>query len=366
MPTISVNGVQCEYAELDPQLDVAFQRFYESVLSGQQPDPVTFDALVTPFLAKATTHIEHDAYFNNFTPLWSIRLRSGQGKAAAVVWPWALRPVLAFEQSSGRQIHKGTPYYFWGMTSLLGDNLEEGYLLMHRALEEDFRTHGSKAPATPGWALATLDHDRQDQAFLPWVQMQGSAVDARLTAYRQAHQRTLDLQALRTRFLAVPEYRDAVQLFCYSMARARRLAAMPTELWAGPFPAQLAFDTLFDLCLVVDAALHEKNRQQWQFIDHATMLSARAQLGLSSADLGALNGTFRANFAGTLRSALGGTLTLPAGRGVTGLANALAITYGCRNRGAHNVSAIPLTPDEYSRIVQAINDVLFVTIEALY
>ena len=203
MPTITVNGVQCPYAALDPQVDAAFQHFYQSVLSEHEPDSVAFDASVTPFFAKATSHTEHDAYFNNFTPLWSIRLRSGQGKAASAVWSWALRPVLAFEQNTGRQLHKGTPYYFWAMTSLLGDNLEDGYLLMHRALEEDFRTHGSMAPATPGWALATLDHDKQDQAFLSWVKMQGSAVDARLTAYRQAHQRTLDLQALRARFLAI-------------------------------------------------------------------------------------------------------------------------------------------------------------------
>lgn len=364
--TIILGGGTIALPSIDTAVDAAFAAFYQTVASGGTPDIAQFDAAVEPFLLQSTGAGEHDAYFNCFTPLWLNNLNSGKVQSAIAVWPWALRPVLRAEGKSGKQLHKGTPYYFWGMTVLSQENLEEGYLLMHRALEEDVRTHGNAAPDTPGWALATLNYQKQEQAFLPWVQKQATHVEGRLAKYRSAHNRALTLAELRTRLLAKPAYRDAVQQFCFSMARALRLTHLPQELWTGSFPAQIAFDVLFDLCLVVDAVLHEKNPGQWQFIDHATFLSKACKLGLTNSDLGGLNGLFKTAFPQTLRTAIAGALKLQNGAPVTGLAAALAVTYGCRNRGAHNVASVPMSSKEFSEVVQHISDVLFLALEELY
>jgi hypothetical protein len=363
---VRVGEIEFKLPAIDPAVDAAFVKWYDALFNNVKPDESEFDLAVTPFLTSATSFAQHDAYFNNFTPLWNFRLAARQHPLAAAIWPWALRPALKVEQTTSRSLHKGTPYYFWGMTLLLGNSLQDGYLMLHRALEEDFRTHGSRAPNTPGYALATLDHTKPDQALRQWVQVQAAAVEGRLESYRRIHGRKLDLAGLRTKYLAVPAYREPVQMYCYSMARVRRLLELPEQVWEGSFPAQVAFDTLFDLCLVIDDALHNRNPSQWQFIDHAEMLASRASLGLSKAELRVINGSFQTDFARTLADCLAGAFRLRSGIALSGLAASLAVAYGCRNRGAHNVAAVALTRSAYDQITQRLNDVFFLTIEELY
>lgn len=364
MMTLQIGQVTIN--SLDPALDAAFTAFYQAVQKGETPNEELFDRAARSFLSGTTRVSDHDGYFNNFTPLWQMHLQSQHFSTAEAVWSWALRPVLALESSGSTPIHKGTPYYFWGMTALLGDRLDVGYLLMHRAFEEDIRTQGSTAPDTPGWALLTLDHHRPDQAFRSWVQLQAKAVEERITQYNTLHGRTFGLTILRTRFLAKPQYRETVQLYCYAMARVNRLLGLPLQLWEGPFPAQVAFDALFDLCLVIDAVIHHKYPADWKFISLAATLSSEASLGLSQVQLGEINSIFQNSFGGALSKALNGTLGLKDGTLLGGLANSLAIAYGCRNRGAHSVSTVPLTNIEFNNVVDHLSAVLFLAIETMY
>jgi hypothetical protein len=364
--SITLGGTFVPLPCIDPAVDAAFASLYEQVDNGAVPDAMAFDAGVVPFLQHSRDSAVHDAYFNLFTPLWLHFLRQGRATEAIAVWPWALRPALVAETESGQALHKGTPYYFWGMTLLVQESLEEGYLLMHRALEEDVRTHRTSAPDTPGWALATLDHERLSQAFLPWVKKQAAHVEARLNDYRSTHQRLLTLPELRSRFLAIPTYRDAAQQFCFSMARALRLRSLPLEVWDGPFPAQIAFGVVFDLCLVVDSVLREKNSTKWQFIDHASFLSNAAKLGLSRDDLREINGQFCTSFPLALHATLAETLKLNSGATVKGLDASLALTYGCRNRGAHSVASAVISPAEFDQIVQRVCETLFLAVEQLF
>jgi hypothetical protein len=351
---------------LAPELDAAFTEFYQSVQEGEAPNEEPFDSAARSFLSETTRASDHDAYFNNFTPLWQMHLQGQHFGPAESVWAWALRPALALESSGVAPIHKGTPYYFWGMTALLGDRLDVGYLLMHRAFEEDIRTHGSTAPNTPGWALLTLDHHRPDQAFRSWVELQAKAVEERIALFNALHHRTFDLAKFRTLFLAQPQYRETAQLYCYAMARINRFLGLPLQLWEGPFPAQVAFDALFDLCLVVDSAIHVKHQADWKFITLATELSCQATLGLSTAQLREINSIFQNSFGGALSQAINGKLSLKDRTVLSGLANSLAITYGCRNRGAHSVSTVPLTSTEFDKVVGHLNAILFLTFETMY
>jgi hypothetical protein len=75
---------------------------------------------------------------------------------------------------------------------------------------------------------------------------------------------------------------------------------------------------------------------------------------------------FDADFAASLQSALGNKLTLADSTIVSGLGASLALTYGCRNRGAHNVAAVPLTPQQFDALVDRINGTLCLTVETLY
>lgn len=71
---------------------------------------------------------------------------------AELVWERVLQPALAWEHAHpGQFVHKGTPYYFWAMTAILGRDMDRGYLAIHRALEEDIRTHRQARPRGPSF-----------------------------------------------------------------------------------------------------------------------------------------------------------------------------------------------------------------------
>jgi hypothetical protein len=365
MANVTVGNLTCAVADLSPLIDPAFTAYYRACLSGQQPESVAFDAAACAYLPTVGTWQEHDAYFNNFSSLWSLLLQLQQPLLARSIWPWALRPVLALEQAGQGPFHKGTPYYFWGMTSLLVADYEGAYLLLHRAFEEDIRTHGTTTPDTPGFFLLTLNDERVDQALAPWVRQQASAVDARLGSYRSFSARTLTLANFRSRFLSLPEMRHAVNMYCYAMARASRFLTLPPQLWEGPFPSQIAFDTIFDLCLVVDEVLAAKFTGDWRFNYLATSLSSIGSLGLSGSDLAEVNNAFD-DLKPTLHALNAGTFALRSGQLVSGLGSSLGITYGCRNRGAHTLASAGLAASDYDRMVSHINNALFLAVELLY
>lgn len=339
---------------------------YTSLLSGQPPNAPAFDAAARAHLATTTTADQHDEYFNNFSAYWNLRLTQGQIRASALIWPWALRPALAHEAATGKLVHKGSPYFYWATSALLIDDLDMAYLLLNRAFEEDIRTHGSVAPSTPGYAVATLDASVTQNLLQPYVTIQAAALERRLASYRTTYSRTLTLPDFRSRFLALSQMRQTVSMFAYSLARSERFVTFDPQLWVGPFPSQIAFDTLFDLCLVVDDSVHAKNSAQWKFFDHARFLSARASLGLTQQDLSAIRGAFTASFTATLSALLAGSFSLGTAAPLTGLARSLAITYGCRNRGAHAISSTGLTASDYQSTVDHILHTLCLVVDTLY
>jgi hypothetical protein len=361
-----VGNVDLAISSLSPEMDEAFVRLYAARLGGGILFPTAFDSAATAFLSGTTDFALHDRYFANFTPLWNMHLRAGNFRNAESIWPWALRPVESLEARGGPRIHKGSAYYFWGMTALLADDIDRGYLLMHRGIQEDVITHGCSIPQTPGFALATLDDQKPDQAFRSWVQQQASALTARVDRYNKVHHRTFDLPSLRTRLLSLPDLREAAFLFSYALARSKQLLALPEPLWQGPFPAQVAFDVIFDFCLVVDAAIHHRNPGTHHFIVDAAHLAQRAGLALSQQDLGLFNGMFQANFKNTLLGVLNESQALPGQQPATGMAAALLATYGCRNRGAHSVSFFDLDPGTFDALVDRLVHTLCLTVETLY
>jgi len=193
-------------------------------------------------------------FFNNFTILWQQLLESGRYKDAESLWEMALQPALDWEeQNEGTFIHKGTPLYFWGMTSILRGDLDQGYVLIHQALSEDYRAFGSSL-STPAFALVTLNYAKADQAFRRWVLQQAEFLEKQMAAYRQSYPQKLDLSDFRKRFLSDPLLLDAVFMFAYTLARLMRIDDIPNYALANPFVGQLEANLLFDITLAIDAA----------------------------------------------------------------------------------------------------------------
>jgi hypothetical protein len=211
--------------------------------------------------------------------------------------------------------------------------------------------------------LATTD---SPQILRSYVQMQAAALERRLASYRTNYTRTLTIQQFRARFLALPQLRQTVNMFSYALARSERFVTLDPQLWIGTFPSQIAFDTVFDLCLVVDDAIHQKHPAKWKFFDHALFLSQQSALGIRLPELSAINQAFSAGFTPTLSALLSGTFAIGGATALDGLARAVAITYGCRNRGAHAISSTGLTATDYVATIDHILYTLFLTVDVLY
>jgi hypothetical protein len=166
-----MGGVNYQISSLTPALDRAFMQLYEAFSGPKAFDLREFHGAVFEFLDKSeNSPTSHDTYFNNFTILWTGYQNSGHFDHAEAVWEMALKPVLRWEHDHpGTFVHKGTPFYFWGMTAILRGEIDRGYLFMHRSVKEDERTNPRNYQKSPGFYFATLNYGEADQAFRPWL-----------------------------------------------------------------------------------------------------------------------------------------------------------------------------------------------------
>jgi hypothetical protein len=347
-------------------MDAAFKTFYEAHHGGSPLDERAFDAAAVNYLSSVPRDWgKHDAFFNNFTPMWQVYLAAQNYGQACALWEWALRPVGMAETSSDSRFHKGSAYYFWGMSAILSGDTDRGYLLMHSALEEDIKTHGRVDPATPSYRLVVLDGQHPEQAFRPWVAALADSLDLRVGAYRNRTGRGLTIDDFRARFLADISVREAAFLLSFSLARLKRThESFPQQ--RGTFASQLFANIMFDVCLVIDACI--KNRSSsasWKFIDLAAELSSIAGLGVSKTELRLVNGQFGQNFEGALRHATLGTMNV-GGHLLAGLASSLSVVYGLRNSGAHAPASVPFVAEYVDQLLTHALDVLFLCVETMY
>lgn len=252
------------------------------------------------------------------------------------------------------------------MTALLRGDLDRGYLLIHQAVQEDIDTLGQPAPNTPGYALVSLNYNKVDQAFRQWVVAQAEFLIALLDNYNTTHGRGVALDDVKRQFLDAPPSDETVFLLTYTVARLMGLSNVPVHTTKNPFAGQLELNVLFDVTLVIDSAIKAKNPTQWKFIHHAEHILDAAGHALSNARLREINGRFENAFDATVRAALDGNITLQDGTVLDRLQSDVALCYGLRNNGAHNIGTASTIWNRYTETQQAVFRALFATIDYLY
>lgn len=365
--TLILGGREIVIEALRHPLDEAFDRLHAAYFGDTPLAWDEFEAVALQYFTNnAGSTAAHDAYFNNFTVIWRNLLDAGRYDHAERLWQQALQPALRWEEANPNQrLHKGTPYYFWSMTVLLRGDIDQGYLLIHQAVDEDIRTSGQRTPDTPGYALVSLNYQRVDQAFRQWVIAQAQFLSDLLTNYTTTHTRTLTLSDVKQRFLDRPPGKETIFLLTYTLARLMKLAALPLHTTKNPFAGQLQLNLLFGMTLVIDTAIKAKNNTKWKFIDHAEHLLTTVGAPLSNQELGEINGQFNNNFDATLAAALDGTLAITY-RALNRLQCDVALAYGLRNHGAHNTGTAGTMWNRFTEVQQALFRAFFATIDHLY
>lgn len=368
----NVGGTGFTIQNLGDSLNQAFINLHRHLLLKEPFDYTQFNRAAHSYFAR---HVGdwpgHDAFFNNFTIIWRWLLELGHHTAAERVWDLALASASSWEDAhSSQRLHKGTPYYFRGMTVVLRGDLDRGFLLMHQAYDEDIRSKGTRDPDTPASAFVTLDYRKQDQAFRVIVEDTATFLDQLLVTYRQTRAKTLTLDDFRDRLFNVTDLRDPLFLLVFSLFKLKALLrGMKPILRTNEFAGLLEVGLLFDLCLVIDSVIGYRNQQSWRFIDRAASLSSAAQLSLSRDELAQLNRAFGQgfkNFPNVVDDVLRGTFLLPDGRALGAAETDVALAYGFRNLGAHRIEGLQTIYDEFEDISQRIMNVLFLAVEHLY
>jgi hypothetical protein len=342
----------------------------------------TFDmALLEPanqtfFDTNQSSPEQIDHYFDNFSGLWRFFMDRGQFDQAAYVWEVALKAVQDWEQNhQPARLHKGWAYYCWGVTNILKKDLDRGFLLMHKALEEDRQTHRVPVPSTPS-AFVTLDVSLALNVFQPKLIEIHNYLDELLDRYRKERGKTLTIEQFRTKFLKSPNLQNEVFILVYVLFRFYTLLKeTPPQVTQNHFAGQLNVNLLFDLCCIIEIVIkHQKetqirqtkpNKKVFTFVDYAEALANEVRLNLTGKELGTAMGQFNNQFSTTVTTILDNTFPLSGGILPSELQRDLLLTYGFRNHGGHNVHSFDVVYQRLPEIFQQIMNILFLTCEEL-
>jgi hypothetical protein len=323
----------------------------------------------------------HNWFFDQFITIWNFFLNQRRFKSAEYVWEKALKFSYEWqEKNPNKKIHKGTPYYFCGVTCILNADLEKGFLLMHQALEEDKRTLQSDAPQTPAYYFVTLDYENQKQFFRPKVEEIAKFVDEKLNTYRSLKRGALTLSDFKSKFLENLALREVVFYFVFTIFNLKKLTQeIDKKLTENVFGSLLQGNTILDLCLIVENVIRKQIKYNWpkpkneltmrnlltQMSKELSLNLHRGSKGSKDNNFGKLNIDFK-DFSKTLKELLSSQYHFQDGATLQPIEEDLAITYGFRNFGAHKIEDQPVIYKKFDEISGRILNALFFSVEKLY
>jgi len=311
---------------------------------------------------------DHDAFFNRFTTIWLDLVFRRRYFEAIELWDIALGFASRWEQNNKPHlVHKGTPYYFMGVTAILNNELEMGFLLMHQALEEDKRTSGSQRPQSPANAFVTLDYKKQDQFFRQKVEEISNYLSEKVNDYVTQRKGTLTVDDVKTKLLECADLTDEVFLFVYALFRLKKLLLKTGEqLKKNVLSSLIHARILFDLCLVTEKIIEYKNPdaktgKRLYLSKEIVFLSQKAALAIDDKTIECLNKAFKKDFATTIKDILSSKYPLN-----SEIERNLAIAQGIRNFVAHTVEDQKVLYENMPELSQCLLNSLFFAIEKLY
>ena len=314
-------------------------------------------------------------FLNNFNNIWNHFYLRGEYFKVEEIFIMILDLVFEWERlhwQEEEKIHKGGVYYFWGMNTIKNGDLEKGYALMHKALQEDIRTTEQKTPETPALWFATANYSRMNQAFREWPLRQANFLNERLNDYCSRYQRKLDLDRFRENFLCYPEISEVIYIFAFNISKLYLIhETIKTNnsrkiIYESDFAGQLFLDIFFNLTLVIDASIGIYFPNGKYFINRITDLSKCAALGMSIDQWRYVNKQIMKDFDSRILSILEGKFLLKNGRSLVGIIGDIGISYGIRNFVAHNVKTSNVIWENFDQIEQMLFNVIFFVYEVLY
>jgi hypothetical protein len=134
-----INGRLFSIRDFGKEMNAGFLKLHEAYFSGTSFDFSDFRESSFKLLDSCKgDYKSQDNFFYNFIHIWAHFLERQLFGSAEQLWHDVLDLADNWEKiNPGQRIHKGFPYYYRGVTLILNNDLDKGFLLMHQALEED-------------------------------------------------------------------------------------------------------------------------------------------------------------------------------------------------------------------------------------
>lgn len=355
--------------DLGQYMNTEFENLYRHFLVKDIFNRKRFETESSNFFDKNDANYRaHDAFFENFTIAWRKQLEDGRFIRAEQLWQIAIEIVNNWEgKNHGKRIHKGAAYYFWGVTCVLKEDFEKGFLLMHQSLEEDKKNPRIDFHIAPAHAFVTLDFQKQDQFFRNKVLEIADFLDDMIHEYHKNRGGKLSLVDLKSKLLQNYQLEEQAFLFVFELFQVKKLLAETNMgLTYNDYGSLLLTETMFNVCLILDNLLKKRNPTQWRYSDHLNFISHKLSLNLNQTNIGQINTAFKTHFSKTLGDLLRSQYTFGSGLILRPIEEDLAITYGLRNFGAHNIEKQPLIYQNLQGIVKRCLYAIFFAVESLY
>ena len=352
---------------LPPDLEVQIQAYQDRVFGRIEPWDYTqleFE-LLKYFDQNGHDTSKVDALFSRFAGIWNVLYQLRQFAQADRFWDVPLEYAEKWERTRGKQLHKGTPYYFRAMAAVAAGNIDRGFLFFHQALTEDETNCGSASPR-PAWRFVTLDYASAEQAAFHLVKSRADWLDQRLRAYRLNRCGSLELKHLRSRVLDRPGLKDATFSFVHSVFRCESMLSLPQRFRMSSFGSQLELDMLFSLCRIAEVWLKEcqkpQNKHERQLGGQLLRFFASQQWLLDRTELTAVRtGDFENNLTALLDGIQG-----PLPRQFQPIEADLVVVYTLRNQAGHAITSSSAVHDRFPDLLERVFFALFTITERLF
>ncbi|MFA5771318.1 MAG: hypothetical protein WC974_01105 [Thermoplasmata archaeon] len=224
--------------------------------------------------------VKQNRLFENFMDMWEDLIFQRRFKDAEKLWRYVLEIATKWEDQhpDAAKIHKGTPFYWWAGTCILNGELEDGFLLMHKALEEDRgpydkennRYTGSYADCiekSPAFKFVTLDYESSYQYFRDEVRRIRDFVNEKLLSEYNKQSPDYKIDTLRNNFLGKSDFFKDEKLlgvifyFVFEMFVLDKLFKDTGKRMKDSHFGNLMETTiLFDLCFLIENVIRMQKK----------------------------------------------------------------------------------------------------------
>jgi len=261
-------------------------------------------------------------------------------------------------------MHKGTPYYWLGVTAILNDDFDKGFLYMHNAFEEDQQTKGTLLPNSPAHFFVTLEANNVNQAFRPKVEYISNYLESKITQYNIDRGRSLSLEDFKREWLTNPDLLDVVYDFVYLLFKFNRMEVQ-RELTHNTFGTLLMTTMLFELCRIVEVSLRTLD-PSIRIKNFGSDLEYYFEINnISIPHLPDVNANFNSNFQTALLEILRPHSDF-FGYLPEEYLQDLVLAYRFRNFCGHSIDTLPEVNQHFEDILQRILNALFYVVDASY